>query len=120
MSFILLMMVPSYDVAALFMFAVMFGIFDYSTIPLTTSLVSTHVGLRVMGLALGLLGAFHAAGGAAGAFLGGILYDLFQRYDWVWIVSIALAMLAALCAIAIREDREGVESRMKPAPAAAQ
>jgi MFS family permease len=120
LSFILLMMVPAYDVSALFLFAMMFGIFDYSTIPLTTSLVSTHVGMRVMGLALGLLGAFHAAGAAVGAFTGGILYDLFQRYDWVWIISIVLAMMAAVCAIAIREDREGVESRLAVAPAAAQ
>jgi MFS family permease len=118
-SFILLMMVPAYNAPALFLFAVMFGIFDYSTIPLTTSIVSTHVGMRVMGLALGLLGAFHAAGAAAGAFLGGVLYDLFQQYQWVWIISIALAMLAAVCAIAIREDREGVEARLKPAPAGA-
>jgi MFS family permease len=120
LSFILLMMVPAYDVAPLFLFAMMFGIFDYSTIPLTTSLVSTHVGMRVMGLALGLLGAFHAAGAAAGAFMGGMLYDLFQRYDWIWITSIVLAMLAAVCAIAIREDRDGVESRLTVAPAAAQ
>jgi predicted MFS family arabinose efflux permease len=111
LSFILLMMVPAYDVAPLFLFAVMFGIFDYSTIPLTTSLVSTHVGLRVMGLALGLLGAFHSAGAAAGAFMGGILYDLFQQYEWIWITSIALALLAAVLAVLIPEDREGVEKR---------
>lgn len=116
LSFILLMMVPNYDVGALFLFAVMFGIFDYSTIPLTTSLVSTHVGLRVMGLALGVLGAFHSAGAAIGAFLGGILYDMFQLYDWMWISSITLAMLAAVMAISIREDREGVESRISPTP----
>jgi MFS family permease len=120
LSFILLMMVPAYDAPALFLFAMMFGIFDYSTIPLTTSIVSTHVGMRVMGLALGLLGAFHAAGAAAGAFMGGMLYDMFQRYDWVWITSIILAMMAAVCAIAIREDRDGVESRLAVAPAAAQ
>lgn len=116
LSFILLMMVPAYDVAPLFFFAVMFGIFDYSTIPLTTSLVASHVGMRVMGLALGVLGAFHSAGAAAGAFLGGILYDMFQQYQWIWIASITLAMLAAVMAIAIREDREDVESRMTAAP----
>jgi MFS family permease len=119
LSFILLMMVPSYDVGPLFLFAVIFGIFDYSTIPLTTSLVASHVGMRVMGLALGLLGAFHSAGAAAGAFLGGILYDMFQLYDWIWIASIMLAMLAAVMAISIREDRDEVESRMAVAPAAA-
>lgn len=111
LSFIVLMMVPAYDVPALFLFAVIFGIFDYSTIPLTTSLVSTHVGLRVMGLALGLLGAFHAGGAAIGAFAGGFFYDLFQQYDWIWIMSIGLALFAALLAALIPEDREGVERR---------
>lgn len=115
LSFILLMMVPSYDVGPLFLFAVMFGIFDYSTIPLTTSLVASHIGMRVMGLALGVLGAFHSAGAAAGAFLGGFLYDLFQLYEWIWIASITLALLAAVMAISIREDREDVENRLTPA-----
>lgn len=119
LSFILLMMVPAYDVVPLFLFAVMFGIFDYSTIPVTTSLVATHVGLRVMGLALGMLGAFHAAGAATGAFLGGILYDLFQRYDWIWATSITLALLAAVMAGLIRENRKGVEDRPQTAPATA-
>lgn len=103
LSFILLMMVPAYDVPALFLFAVMFGIFDYSTIPATTSLIASHVGLRVMGLALGMLGMFHSAGAAAGAFLGGKLYDMFQQYDWVWTASIVLALLAAAMAYAIKE-----------------
>lgn len=119
LSFILLMMVPSYDVGALFLFAVMFGIFDYSTIPVTTSLVASHVGMRVMGLALGLLGAFHAAGAASGAFLGGILYDRFVSYDGIWIASIALALLAGLMAAIIRESREDVEQPDHPVAAAA-
>jgi MFS family permease len=103
LSFLILMMVPSYDVPALFLFAVMFGLFDYSTIPATTSLIASHVGLRVMGLALGMLGMFHSAGAATGAFLGGVLYDLFQQYTWVWIASVSLALLAAVMAYAIRE-----------------
>lgn len=103
LSYILLLMVPVYNSNLIWVFAVMFGIFDYSTIPVTTSVVATHVGLRTIGLSLGVLAMFHAAGGAAGAFVGGLLFDAFQKYDWVWIAAITLAMIAGLLALTISE-----------------
>ncbi len=87
----------------LFVFAVAFGIFDYSTVPVTASLVASHLGLRIMGLAMGLLSAGHAVGGAAGAFAAGRLYDLFARYDAVWLAALGLAMLAGLICFTLRE-----------------
>lgn len=109
LSFILLMFIVQ-DISLLFIFAVVFGLFDYSTVPPTASLVASHIGLKVMGLSMGLLAAGHALGAAVGAFLGGWLFDLFARYDWVWIASVALAMIAALLVLTIREQR-------RPAPA---
>ena len=100
----------------LFLFAIMFGIFDYSTMPVLASLVSTHIGVRVMGLTLGLLFGGHSAGAAAGAFIGGYVFDNFQSYDWVWIVSIGLAFLAAVLSWLIRETR-GEESAATPVAA---
>ena len=111
--FILLMHVGD-DLSVLFVFAVIFGIFDFSSFPVVASIVSTHIGLRVMGFTMGLLFAGHSLGGAAGSFLGGWLFDLFQRYDWVWIASFALAILAAFLSICIVERRGG------DAPAVAQ
>jgi MFS family permease len=104
LSFILLMLITD-DLPLLFLFAVVFGLFDYSTVPVTASLVASHLGLRIMGLAMGLLAAGHALGAAAGAFLGGFLFDLFGRYQWVWVASIALALLAAFLSWAITENR---------------
>jgi hypothetical protein len=40
------------------------------TAPVTDSLVASHIGLRVMGLAFGLISAGHRVGGATGAYLG--------------------------------------------------
>ncbi|MFM2129916.1 MAG: hypothetical protein RL477_1462 [Pseudomonadota bacterium] len=105
LSYIILLMVPVYDVNLIWVFAVVFGIFDYSTIPVTTSLVATHVGLRMIGLSLGILAMFHAAGGALGAFLGGVLYDTFNKYDSVWIAAVAVAMIAGVLSLTIRENR---------------
>ncbi len=105
LSYVILLLVPVYDVNLIWVFAIMFGIFDYSTIPVTTSLVATHVGLRTIGLSLGVLAMFHAAGGAMGAFLGGVLFDAYNKYDTVWIAAIAVAMIAGILSLTIRENR---------------
>ncbi len=105
LSFILLMFITD-DLGLLFVFAVAFGIFDYSTFVVTASLVASHLGLGIMGLAMGILSASHSLGAAAGAFLGGYLFDLFARYQSVWIASLLLAFGAGFMAFAIRENRD--------------
>jgi MFS family permease len=115
LAFILLMRIAG-DLSMLLIFAVAFGVFDYSTFPVTASLVASHLGLRIMGLTMGLLAAAHALGAALGAFLGGWLFDLFARYDGVWTASVALSIAAGLMVFTIRERRSG-EGAPLPAPA---
>lgn len=115
LSFLILMNITG-NPELLIIFAVMFGLFDYSTMPVLASIVGTHIGVHVMGLSLGLLFAGHSAGAAAGAFMGGYFYDLLNSYDWVWIASVALALLAAVFSWMIRETRD---SRSAPVAAAA-
>ncbi len=119
LSFLLLLFVDR-DGTLLVVFAIMFGLFDFSTVPATASLVAAHLGLRIMGLAMGLIAAGHALGAAAGAFLGGWLFDLFARYDWVWLASLGLALSAALLVLTIPETRGGdgapLPSRRRLAP----
>lgn len=103
LTFIILMYIPG-DPALLFTFAVLFGIFDYSVMPVIASLVASHIGVRIMGLTLGVLFAGHSIGAAAGSFLGGYLFDLLATYDWTWSISIALAMAAAVMSFMIREQ----------------
>ena len=105
LSFLILMRITG-NPELLFLFAIIFGIFDYSAMPVLASLVSTHIGVRVMGLTLGLLFGGHSAGAAAGAFMGGYFFDNFQSYEWVWIVSIGLAFLAAAFSWLIRENSD--------------
>ncbi len=103
LSFLLLFAVAG-DLPLLFLFAILFGLFDYSTVPVTASLVASHLGLDIMGLAMGLISAGHALGGAAGAYLGGVLFDLFAQYWWMWMTALWLAALAAILALTIAEQ----------------
>ena len=102
LTFLILMNVgASYDV--LVVFAVLFGAVDYATVPVTASLVASHIGLRVMGLAMGLISAGHSLGAALGAWSGGHIFDLTMRYDWVWLISTVLAMGAGLMVFLLRD-----------------
>jgi MFS family permease len=102
LTFVILMNVGA-DYETLMVFAILFGAVDYATVPVTASLVASHLGLRVMGLAMGMISAGHSIGAAAGAFLGGYLFDLTTRYEWVWLSSLALAVGAGLLVFMLRD-----------------
>lgn len=103
-SFLVLMHVgTSYEM--LFVFAVIYGIFDYSTVPPTASLAASHLGLKIMGLAMGLISGGHALGGALGSFMGGYLFDLFARYTEMWWAAFATALVAGLMVFFVKENR---------------
>ena len=105
LTFIMLMYVAG-NTPLLYIFAVLFGIFDYATFPIVASMVATHLGRHIMGITMGLIFALHSLGGALGSFMGGWLFELFARYDWVWIVSVFLALFAGFLTMLIKENRE--------------
>lgn len=113
-SFLVLMNVgASYEM--LFLFAVVYGIFDYSTVPPTASLAASHLGLKIMGLAMGLISGGHALGGALGSFMGGYLFDLFARYTEMWWAAFATAVIAGLMVYLVKEDRPTKRLILAPA-----
>jgi predicted MFS family arabinose efflux permease len=101
LSFLLLMHIVA-DYSYLLGFAVFFGLVDYATIPVTIALVAHYVGVRQMGMAMGVLAAGHSLGGGAGALLGGTMFDLLASYSATWWASAALALCAAVLVLAIR------------------
>ncbi len=99
--YVLLNVGTSYE--TLLIFALVFGIVDYSTVPVTTSLVASHLGLRAVGFVMGLLTAGHQIGAAIGASLGGYFFAMNATYDLVWISSIALAIIAGVMVFLLKE-----------------
>lgn len=108
LTYIILLYLPGTSVELLFLFALLFGIVDYSTVPVTASLAASHIGLRVMGQAMGMISAGHAIGGALAAFFGGYIFDTTGNYAMLWLGSVWLLASAALLAFLI--------IKMAPAP----
>ncbi|MEM9470881.1 MAG: MFS transporter [Pseudomonadota bacterium] len=101
-SFVILINVGA-SFETLIFFSILFGLVDYSTVPVTASLVASHIGKGVMGLAFGLISAGHQVGGALGAYFGGLLYDLYLQYDWVWWTSVWLAVFAGILVFLLKD-----------------
>lgn len=101
LTFVLLINVGT-DPQLLFVFALLFGLVDYASAPIVASLVASHLGLRVMGLAMGLISLGHQLGSALGALGGGVVFDLFNSYTGLWLISLVLAGCAALVSIIVK------------------
>jgi MFS family permease len=100
MLFLALMAVAD-DLPLLVTFAALFGLINYATLPVVASIVAQQIGVRIMGLTLGLLVGAHSLGGATGALLGGWLYDLFARYQEMWWAAFTLCLVAAALALSL-------------------
>ena len=109
LTFVLLSSVPGAGIESLFLFSILFGVVDYSTVPVTVSLVASHVGRRVMGLAMGMIAAGHAIGGALGSFLGGYLFDATGSYEMLWTASLWLAVGAGAMVFLIPMNAQRTE-----------
>ena len=53
LTFIMLIYIAG-NPALLYVFAILFGIFDYATFPIVASIVATHISRHIMGLTMGL------------------------------------------------------------------
>lgn len=85
------------------LFGAAMGVLWLSTVPLTNGTVATVFGVKNMTMLTGVVYLFHQVGAFLGGWLGGRLYGLTGSYDVVWWLSIALALLAALLNVPIRE-----------------
>ena len=86
-----------------YVFGAVLGVTWLATVPPTAGLVGKLFGARYLATLFGLTLLSHQIGGFFGAWLGGIAVDRTGNYQWMWYADIALAAMAALVNLPIRE-----------------
>jgi MFS family permease len=86
-----------------YLFAAGLGFTWLATVPPTAAIVGKLFGLRYLGTLFGMTMLSHQIGGFFGAYLGGLALTQFGDYGWMWYADIALAAVAALLNLPIRE-----------------
>jgi predicted MFS family arabinose efflux permease len=85
-------------------FAIGLGLTWLATVPPTAALVGKLFGVRYLSTLFGLTLLSHQIGGFLGAYLGGLTLSAQGDYQWMWWADIALAALAAVFNLPIREE----------------
>jgi len=84
-------------------FAALMGLLWLSTVPLTNGIIAQVFGVKYLSMLSGVVFFSHQIGSFLGAWLGGFLYDRTGSYSTVWLIAIALGVMAALINLPIRE-----------------
>jgi MFS family permease len=90
-----------------YLFAAGLGFTWLATVPPTAAIVSKLFGKRYLATLFGITLLSHQIGGFLGAWVGGLVISEFGDYNWMWYADMALAVLAALANLPIREERVG-------------
>jgi MFS family permease len=88
---------------SVYLFAAAMGLLWLSTVPPTNAVIAQIFGVQYMSMLSGFAFLSHQVGSFLGAWLGGRLYVALGSYDWVWGLSIALGLFAALVNLPVRE-----------------
>jgi predicted MFS family arabinose efflux permease len=102
------------SLASIYLFAAVMGFTWLGTVPLTNSLVGQIFGLKYLSTLFSIAFLGHQLGAFAGAWAGGAVFDATGSYQAVWVMSIALSVVA--CAMCLPIDERAV---VRPARSAA-
>jgi len=86
-----------------YVFSAWMGLFWLGTVPLTQGLIGHIYGMRYAATLSGIVFLGHQVGSFVGVWLGGRVYAETGSYDLVWWISVALALLAAVLCLPVRE-----------------
>ncbi|WP_459615164.1 MFS transporter [Bordetella sp. 2513F-2] len=96
--------------AVLYFFAAWMGAFWLGTVPLTQGLIGQIYGLRYAATLSGIAFLGHQIGSFIGVWLGGYAYARTGSYDPVWWAGVALALVAAVLCLPVREQPVAVRA----------
>jgi MFS family permease len=104
----------AHDLSTFYAAAALFGFVYAGTMPLYAAIARENFPLRMMGTVIGGISMAGSLGMATGPVAGGLIYDSFASYTWLYLGSFGMGLGAFLIAMTFRPFPKG-----QPVPAAA-
>jgi MFS family permease len=101
--FIAIFVFTPLSTTSVYLFSAAIGLIWLSTVPLTNGLIAGIFGLRHLSMLSGFVFFSHQLGSFAGVWLGGYLYTVEGSYHTVWMITIALGVIASLLNLPVDE-----------------
>jgi MFS family permease len=107
----MLLLLRTATAQGLYLFALIFGFGYGSLAPMMPILVADRFGRHVLGSVYGILTFFIGIGGGIGPFVGGLIYDRFGSYTYVWQANIVILVGAALLILVLKPRKNDEKGR---------
>ncbi len=88
-----------------YIFSIAIGFTWLATVPPTAGIVGKLFGTKYLATLFGLTLLSHQIGGFFGAYLGGLFINSYGNFSLMWYLDIALAIVAALANLPIKEEK---------------
>ena len=89
--------------ASVYVFSAVMGMLWLSTVPPTNATIAQIFGVQHLSMLGGFVFFSHQLGSFMGVWLGGYLYDRTGSYDTVWVLAVALGVVAGLLNLPVKE-----------------
>jgi len=99
---------------SVYVFASVIGFLWLGTVPVTSGVIAQIFGVKYLSTLTGIAFLSHQVGSFLGVWIGGYLFDATGSYQVVWLLTIALGVLAAIVNLPIN-DRQIVRPAVAPA-----
>lgn len=90
----------------LYLAALVYGFGYGSLAPMIPLLVANRFGRNVLGSIYGLLTFFIGTGGAIGPVLGGLIYDRFGSYHYLWMINMVVLSFVAVAILTLKKGKQ--------------
>jgi MFS family permease len=86
-----------------YLFAATIGFLWLGTVPVTSGLIADVFGVKYLATLTGIAFLFHQVGSFLGVWIGGYMFDATGSYQLMWILTIALGVMAGLINLPIND-----------------
>ncbi len=101
---------------SVYLFGATIGFLWLGTVPVTSGLIAHIFGVKYLATLTGIAFLFHQVGSFLGIWIGGYLFDTTGSYRLMWLLTIALGVLAGLINLPIN-DKQIIRPSAAPTPA---
>ena len=101
-----ILLLNAHTISSLYLYAIIYGFGYGSLAPILPILVADRFGRHVLGSIYGLLTFFIGIGGSIGPMLGGIIYDKFASYQYLWEINVALLAVISIIILTLKKGKQ--------------
>jgi MFS family permease len=102
------------DFTGLFIFAVIYGLDWFATVPPVINLAGETFGRQSIGRVYGWIFLAHQIGGFVSAIGAGTIFDVFGQYEPAFLIGGVMGFVAALMALSIKSPRQIIPMQPEP------